>query len=196
MRKKSGKRASEVFKKQTQKIEEFLDEKNLSSFSDAHVTWAYEYAIIRLYRYFEDMILKCLVAAINSDTEQLSQTTGVNFPRHITEEVCEFIIVGDGYFDFRGREGLIKTLKKYLPEDHYIVLIVKKPAYKGTLEMLSALRNFAAHDSKPSKKRALQVIGGQKLLSSGAWLKKKKRFRKILISLKKLADDVQQQAPY
>ena len=77
-------------------------------------------------------------------------------------------------------------------EDHYIVLIVKKPAYKNTLEMLSALRNFAAHDSKPSKKRALQVIGGQKLLSSGAWLKKQKRFRMILISLKKLADDVQQ----
>ncbi len=196
MRKKSGKRASEAFKKQTQQIEEFLDEKNLSSFSDAHVTWAYEYAIIRLYRDFEDMILNCLVAEINSDTEQLSQTTGVNFPKHITEEVCEFIIVGDGYFDFRGREGLIKTLKKYLPKDHYFVLIVKKPAYKDTLEMLSALRNFAAHDSKPSKKRALQVIGGQKLLSSGAWLKKQKRFRKILISLKKLADDVQQQAPY
>ena len=96
-----------------------MDEKNLSSFSDAHITWAHDYGIIRLYREFEDMILNCLVAAINSDTQQLSNTTGIDFPKHITDEVCEFIIVGDGYFDFRGRDGLIKTLKRYLPDNHY-----------------------------------------------------------------------------
>ena len=196
MRKKSGKKASEAFKKHVQEIEEFLDEENLSSFSDAHVTWAYDYAIIRLYREFEDMILNCLVAAINSDTQQLSKTTGIDFPKHITDDVCEFIIVGDGYFGFRGRDGLIKTLKGYLTDDHYLVTIVKKPAYKDALEKLSALRNFAAHDSKPSKKRALQTIGGQRLASSGAWLKKQNRFRNISASLKRLADEVYQQAPY
>ena len=196
MRKKSGKRASEAFKKKAQTIEEFLDEKNLSSFSDAHVTWVYEYAIIRLYRDFEDMILNCLVAAINSDTEQLSKTTNINFPKHITYEVCEFIIIGNGYFDFRGRDGLIRTLKRYLPANHYIVSIVKNHRYKNTLEKLSALRNFAAHDSKPSKKQALQAIGGQRLESSGAWLKRQNRFGKMLTSLKRLADEVHQQAPY
>ena len=184
------------FKDQVQEIEKFLDKENLSSFSKAHVTWAYEYAIIRLYRDFEDMTLNCLVAAINSDTKQLSETAGITFPKHITGEVCEYIVVGDGYFDFRGRDGLINTLQKYLPKKHYVVAIVKKDACKGTLEQLSALRNFAAHDSKPSKKRALRAIKGQRLASSGAWLKKQNRFKQIAASLKKLADEVHQKAPY
>lgn len=196
MRKKSGRKASSSFKIQAHEIERFLDENNLSSFSDAHVTWAYDYGIIRLYREFEDMILSCLVAAINSDTQQLSSTTGVDFPKHITDEVCEFIIVGDGYFDFRGRDGLIKTLKKFLPSSHYLVTIAKDQAYKDALEKLSALRNFAAHDSKPSKKSALKAICGQRLASSGAWLKKQNRFGQISDSLIRFADAVYQQAPY
>ena len=196
MRKKSGKRASEAFKQRVQEIERFLDRENLSLFSDAHVTWAHDYAIIRLYREFEDMIFNCLVAVINSDTQQLSQTTGIDFPKHLTDEVCEFIIVGDGYFDFQGRDGLIKTLKGYLPAEHYLVEIVKKADYKETLERLSALRNFATHNSKPSKKRALDAIKGQRLASSGAWLKKQNRFGRMLDSLGRLADEVHEQAPY
>ena len=196
MKKKSGKKASEAFKERVQEIEEFLGQQNLSSLSEAHISWAHDYAIIRLYREIEDMILNCLVAAINNDTQQLTQTTGITFPKHITDEVCEYIIVGDGYFDFRGRDGLINTLKRYLPNDHYLVAVVKRPRYRCALERLSALRNFAAHDSKPSKKRALQTVGGQRLASSGAWLKKQDRFGNILASLKESADEVHQQAPY
>ncbi|MXY14672.1 MAG: hypothetical protein F4Y53_03175 [Proteobacteria bacterium] len=196
MRKKSGKKASEIFKKQVRDIEEFLGKQNLSTFSDAHISWAHDYAIIRLYREFEDMILNCLIAAINGNTQHLSKTTGVNFPKHITDEVCEYIIVGDRFFNFRGRDGLIKTLKKYLPDNHYLVTIVKKPAYKDALERLTALRNFAAHDSKPSKKHALQAVGGQRLASSGAWLKTQNRFKNISASLMRLANEVQQRAPY
>ena len=196
MRKKSGRRASAVFKKRVEDIDAFLDQENLSSFSDAHVTWVHDYAIIRLYREFEDMILNCLVAAINSDTQQLAHATGVKFPKHLTDEVCEYIIVKDGYFDLRGRDGLIKTLKMYLPADHYLVTVVKNNAYRGALEKLSALRNLAAHDSKPAKRRALKAIEGQRLASSGAWLKKQNRFGQISASLRRLADEVHAQAPY
>ena len=156
MRKTSGKKAAEEFKKQIQEISEFLDLKNLSSFSEAHVTWAYDYAIIRLYREFEGMILKCLVAAINNDTGLLSKTTGISFPKNLRQEVCEFIIVGSGYFDFKGRDGLIREIKRYLPVDHYLAVAIKKTVYKEALELLSALRNFAAHNSKPSKRQALR----------------------------------------
>ena len=36
-------------------------------------------------------------------------------------------MTGRGYFDFKGRDGLIKTLKQYLPDDHYLVEVVSKP---------------------------------------------------------------------
>lgn len=196
MKKKSAKKASETFRGKVEEIEAFLRTKSLASFSDEHVSWVHDYAIIRLYRDFEDLILHCLVAAINNDTERLSQTTGVDFPKHLTDEVCQYIIVGDGYFDFRGRDGLIKQLLKYLPKDHYLVAIIKTARYREALEQLTALRNFAAHGSKPSKKQALKAIGRVKMHSSGAWLKKQNRFGKISKELKALAGDVNKRAPY
>jgi hypothetical protein len=92
MRKKSGKRAAETFKKRASEIGQFLDPQNLAALSDTHRTWAFDYAIIRLYREFENMILNCLIAAINSDTEQLSQRTSISFPKHLTDEVCEYVM--------------------------------------------------------------------------------------------------------
>lgn len=196
MRKKSAKKAAENFVSSLEEIEEFVGADNLSGMSDKHVTWAHDYAVIRLYREFENMILNSLIAAINNNTSGISSTTGVDFPKHLTDEVCEYIIVGDGYFDFRSRNGLIKTIKKFVPDNHYLVTIIKKSKYKESLERLSALRNFAAHDSKPSKKRALEAVDQQRMRSSGAWLKIQNRFGKLSGRLKGLAQEIQKNAPY
>ena len=74
-------------------------------------------------------------------------------------EVCEYLICGDGYFDFAGRDGLLKTIKKIVPNGHWLPTTVGDAAYNNALKKLSALRNFAAHDSSVSKKRALEALG-------------------------------------
>jgi len=109
-----------------------------------------------------------LVGAINNDTSTISETTGHDFPDHLKEEVCQFLVVGTGYFDFSGRSGLIGTLKNYVPNDHYLVKIVKKKKYLDPLKKLSALRNHAAHSSDKSKQKALQAIGQQRMGTSGS----------------------------
>jgi hypothetical protein len=98
----------------------------------------------------------------------LSNQIGISFPKHLTDDVCEFLITGNGYFDFKGRDGLIKTLKQFVSEDHYLLVAVKKTAYRDALNRLSTLRNFAAHESAPSKKAALTALGCKNLSSSGA----------------------------
>ena len=196
MKKKSAKKAAVEFCEEATKIEAFLERVTEWEPSDEGISWAHEYAIIRLYREFEKLILNCLVAAINNDTEQLSRTTGVGFPKHLTDEVCEYIIVGDSFFDFRGRSGLIQTLKKYLPDDHYLVVIVKADAYRNSLDCLARLRNFAAHDSKVSKKHARLATNSQRLASAGAWLKRQNRFGDICGNLSELANEVHEAAPY
>ena len=141
-------------------------------------------------------MLDCLVGAINNDSSTVSARTGIEFPKHLTDEVCEFLITGSGYFDFKGRDGLIGTLKKYVPDTHYLVTIVKKAKYKDTLNKLSALRNFAAHESPVSKRSALSAIGGKGISSSGAWLKRQNRFAEIADRMKELADEIEISAPY
>ena len=61
---------------------------------------------------------------------------------------------------------------------------------------LSALRNFAAHESAKSKRAALAAIGGERIESSGAWLKRENRFQSIVDHLKALATDFEHAAPY
>lgn len=141
-------------------------------------------------------MLSCLVALINNDTTTFSQVKQRAFPKHMNVEVCEYLICGDGYFDFAGRDGLLKTIKKIVPSGHWLPTIVGDAAYTASLKKLSALRNFAAHDSSVSKKRALEAIGQDRMSSSGAWLKKQNRFAAICNSLKTMAQQIDAAAPF
>lgn len=124
-----------------------------------------------------------------------SSTVGVQFPKHLATPVCEFLITGGGYFDFKGRSGLIKTLKNNIPAGHYLVTVISDATYTNALERLSALRNFAAHESEQSRSIALKAIGASNLASSGSWLRVNNRFGKISNDLTALAKAVEAAAP-
>ena len=194
-RKKSVRHSAQHFRRATDKIIDFLDTLTANQ-KDEHISWLHSYAIIRLYREFESLMLDALVGAINNDTATISGKTGVKFPTHLTDEVCEFLITGTGYFDFKGRDGLIRTIKEFVPDNHYVVAAVKKQVYKDALDRLSALRNFAAHESEQSKRNARKAIGLQRIKSSGAWLKRQNRFQTIANRLKNLATEIENAAPY
>lgn len=95
-----------------------------------------------------------------------------------------------------GRDGLIKTLKKFVPVGHYMMTVVKKQKYKNMMEQLAALRNYAAHESAVSKRTAATAVGAQRTPASGAWLKVQGRVTSIIDKLKELADDLEASAPY
>ena len=197
MRKKSIKLAASTFRANTDGILAFTQRsKPAGPLTDLDESWCYDLAIIRVYREFEDLMLSCLVALINSDATTFSEYKKRNFPTHMNVEVCEYIICGDGYFDFSGRSGLINTIKKIVPASHWLPTIVKDAAYTDALDKLSTLRNFAAHDSAVSKKRALEAIGQSRMYSSGAWLKTQNRLDVICASLKVMANRIEAAAPY
>ena len=161
-----------------------------------HVSRVYDGAVIRLYTDFEEMILGALIGAINNDTSQLSFRTGVKFDKHLTQAVCEYIVVGSSYFNFRGRDGLIGEIRKYVPADHYLPEAVKADEYKASIDRLCALRNFAAHNSQWSKRMALKAVGQKKMRSAGIWLKTQNRFRQLVVELNALSKNIEEKAPY
>ena len=193
-KKKSVKACAQRFSKDAEELLEFCAE--AKGLSDRHKSLAYEMAIIKLYAAFERMILGALTGAINNDTSVLGATTRVDFPKHLTDEVCAYIITGGGYFDFRGRSGLIGEIKKYVPNDHYLLEAVKASAYKQSLDRLCALRNYAAHESSASKKAALEAVGQERMRSAGSWLKVQNRFQDLVDRLSDLSCSVEQGAPY
>lgn len=169
--------------------------------SAAHQSLIFDGAVIQLYRLFEGLILETLVGAINQDMATFSAKTNVTFPKHLNDEVCEYLVTGGGYFDFKGRDGLISTIKKHVPPTHYLLTTIKKDQYKKSLNVLTALRNHAAHQSDKSKKAALEATGQKRIGSSGSWLKSpdqgkpKSRFYWLCMRLKNLAAEIQAAAP-
>lgn len=195
-KKKSVQLAAKRFCEKADEIVVFGTVAREEDLKDEFISWAYDYAVIRLYREFESLMFDALVGAINNDTTALSASTGHDFPKHLNQDICRFLVTGTGYFDFRGRDGLIKTLKNFAPPDHYLIDVVKDQKYKKALEQLVSLRNFAAHSSKQSRKQALQSIGQKNLASSGAWLKRQSRLEALVNKLKDLAIEIHDNAPY
>jgi hypothetical protein len=194
-RKKSIQGAAVRFVQLVDTLETYYEGVLVSDLSAKAVTWACEAAVIKLHVYFEHLILDTLVGAINNDTSTLSGSTGIDFPRHLTDEVCEYIVTGGRYFDFRGRDGLIKLLRQYVPENHYVVDIVKRQKYRVTLERLVALRNLAAHESSVGKKIAKEAVDPN-LGSAGVWLKRDNQFLHLTERLKEFAEELREAAPY
>ena len=195
-RKKSGKKAARKFRQAVARIETFTREIDSSNLGDQAVSWAYEAALIKTAVAFEQLMLDCIVAAINNDTATISARTGIAFPKHLTDEVCEYLVTGGGFFDFRGRDGLIKTIKGYVPDNHWLPEAVKQAQHKGALDRMIALRNFAAHESSASKRKALDAIGQQKIGGAGSWIKCQGRFSDLTTALTSLANEIETKAPY
>jgi hypothetical protein len=193
-RKKSVKKAAEKFIKAVEEIEDFFQ--GTAALRENLTIWCAEYAVIRLYCEFEVLMLSTLVGAVNNDSTRISQMTGFKFPKHMSEDLCTYMIIGAGYFDFKGREGLLQTAKKYVAEDHYLYPILKDKKYKAPLEQLSALRNFVSHRSEKAKKAAIKATEAERLKSAGAWLRKQNRFEELCKSIKKLAQSIERKAPH
>ncbi len=195
-RKKSGKKAAGKFKDALARIEAFTREIDNANLGDQAVSWAYEAALIKSTVAFEHLMLDCIVTAINNDTATIAAQTGIAFPKHLTDEVCGYLVTGGGFFDFKGRDGLIKTIKGYVPAGHWLLEAVKQAQHKQTLDRMIALRNFAAHDSPASKRKALDTIGQRRVGGAGSWIKCQHRFSDMTTALTKLANEIEMRAPF
>lgn len=196
-KKKSLKKPTAHFVTECKKIEEFIECTSFSKgVSDSHISWLYEHAIIRLYREFEQMLLECLVAGLNHDNTHLSQTNNLSLPKHLTDELCEYLIKGNRYFDFKGRKDIQKKCKRFLGDSHFLTDIFSETIHDRSLRKLIALRNFAAHDSSQSKKAALGACGLTRMGSSGSYLKKQNRLKLIIDDLIVLANKINEKASF
>jgi len=195
-RKKSAAKAAQRFADGVRGTLDFVSVVEVRQ-SKGYVSRIYDSAVIALYRDFEELVLGVLVAAINNNvTQTISTTLGVKFPKHMKHEVCSYLVTGPSFFDFKGRSGLIKRVKQYVPKDHYLVEVLTHTSFKQTIERLCALRNFAAHGSPQSKKAALEATGQTRMRSAGTWLKGGTRFPDLVSKLEDLAKQLEDRAPF
>lgn len=216
-RKKSGKYAADQFKGTTASLRAYVQEIGKAALSAQTTDRAYDAALVKTAVAFEKLMLESLIVAVNNDTAPFSQSAGIRFPKHMTQGHCEYLITAGGYFDYQGRNGLLKDVQRFTGgKGHWLYDAVKADKYFHHLELLIALRNFAAHESPQAKKKMKRAIFCQRHrvkspeansqleaqfvnayapASAGAWAKKQNRFTWLLDGLDSLATDIYQGAP-
>ncbi|MFD7763568.1 hypothetical protein [Streptomyces microflavus] len=217
-RRKSGKHAAQQFRVTTDDIRGYAEDVDRFGLMQASLNLAYDSAIIKTTVAFEKLMLESLIVTLNNDSTPFSKSTGVDFPKHIKQDHCEYLVTAGGYFDYSGRSGLLGEIKRFSGgPTHWLYDSVSKEAYYHPLELLLALRNFAAHESPQAKKKMKSAIfcwthnvksvkgdAAREALfakayapsSAGSWLRRQGRFEKILDSLDDLAHDMEAGAPF
>lgn len=179
------------FIQEMQEIEAYITKcKTVFSGDDKYLSFSYENAIIMLYKSFEKFILRTMISCLNHDHSHFEEKYGIRLGNHINDDVCEFLVTKGGYFDFKGRGGLNKTLNATIGSNHNIGKAIKNNKYGQTIDRLCAVRNYAAHNSAQAKKAAMEAYGLKRISSPGSFLKKQNRLKSLIDSLTDLANDV------
>lgn len=181
---------TDSYRDELKAIVSYIDEIDGAGLPKQATSWAYEAALVKVAISIERLMLQVLLAAINRDSAALSAATSVTFPKHLPKQVAQYILIQDGYFDFKGRDGLLKTIRKHLGPTHPLYLTVKDPKYKSPLDRLIKLRNWAAHESEQGKRAAKAELGSSRVLSPGSWLKSQNRLRDLVAELDGLGVDI------
>lgn len=185
MKKKLPAVALADYRSEVDTVRTFLTETASGGHSTATMTRCYDHAALSVYRAFEQFVLEVCIARINRDPTTFYAAVGVEFGRHLTAAQCEFLLVGDRYFDFRGHSGLVEVLKTASGSGSptnapgtgsAMVDAVKDANNRKAFEILAALRNYVAHESSQSRKAALKAMqewepNRKNLGKAGSWLK-------------------------
>lgn len=161
---------------QIAEIRNFLNDAEAAELPAQSLSRCYDHAVIWAYRAFEEFVLDILVSQINLNPNHLYDSVGVNFGKNPTAAQCEYLLVGDRYFDFRGHGGLVEVVKKASGKGSNLEAAVKVASHRQCFEILAGLRNYAAHQSDQSRDAALKGMRHwephrQNLGSAGNWLR-------------------------
>lgn len=95
----------------------------------------------------EDLIIDC----VNRDTSQYAGYLGEKLPKHIPSALCEVMLTGLRYFDFKGVSDLKGTAKKVLVPSWNPFQAIP-PAAGKRIDQFFVVRNYLAHYSRVSER--------------------------------------------
>lgn len=203
MRKKNPTVCLAEYRSEIEELKEFLAEAKTANISDASITRCYDYVLLGAYRAFEQFILQLCITRINRDPAAFYDSVGVGFGQHITADQCEFLLVGDGYFDFRGHGGLVNVVRRAAGKDTPMHALTKNSDHRKTFEILASLRNYVAHQSTQSRRAALKAMqhwepDRKSLGKAGSWLKAlvggQTRMERLLLAADLFCDQLREAA--
>jgi hypothetical protein len=132
-----------------------------------------ESVLLRLCAHWERFVDEHLVDCVNCDHSKLNDYLGVTIPRHPSRSLCQAVLFGGGYKDFKNFGDLKGFTKKVLPDESNPFLVISV-AHGTKIDEVFKIRNYLAHYSAAAR-RALdrmyeQSYGIQRFQEPGRFL--------------------------
>jgi len=132
-----------------------------------------ESVILRLSANWERFVDEHLVDCVNCDHSMLSEYFGTNIPANPGKDLCEALIFGAGYKDFRSVADLIRFSKKVLPETKNPFLLISK-THRKRIDEVYKIRNYLSHYSAVAQRSLRKMYkteyGMDRFLEPGQFL--------------------------
>ena len=110
-----------------------------------------ESVILRLCANWEYFVDEHLIDCVNCDHSLLSDFFGVAIPKHPSKDLCQALLFGDTFRDFRSYGDLKGFTKKILPEGSNLFLSIKGSRTKKIDEVYK-IRNYLSHYSSKARR--------------------------------------------
>ena len=110
-----------------------------------------ESVLLRLCAHWERFVDEHLVDCVNCDHSSLNEFLGVSIPRHPSRNVCQAVLFGGSYKDFKSFGDLKGFSKKVLPDESNPFLAVGA-SHATKLDEVFKIRNYLAHYSAAARR--------------------------------------------
>lgn len=110
-----------------------------------------ESVMLRLCAIWEYFIDEHLIDCVNCDHSKLNEHLGVSISPNPSKDLCQALVFGDGYKDFRSFGDLKGFTKKLLPDDGNPFLAVSG-AHTRKIDEVYKIRNYLSHYSSKARR--------------------------------------------
>ena len=115
-----------------------------------------ESVVLRLCANWERFVDEHIVDCLNRDSSKLASCYGVALPDNPSKDLCQALIIGDRYLDFRSSSDLLGFTKKVLPNVSNPFNEISK-AHRKRMDEVYTIRNYLSHYSGSARRRLLDM---------------------------------------
>ncbi len=103
-------------------------------------------SVLRISAMWEMLVQEDLVCCLNRDSSAYAKTVGLTLPKHLSRDMCEAVLFGSRYLDFRSTNDLRTFAKRHLTTKYNVFAHIPTAAAQQIDDFL-VIRNLVSHYS-------------------------------------------------
>jgi hypothetical protein len=116
-----------------------------------------ESSIIRICALWEAFVEDELIDCLNLDSSKFSEYLKLDLPKHLSRSLCEAILIGSRYLDFKSVGDIKGFANKVLPDDVNPFRLIKTNPTAKRIDEVYVMRNYLSHYSSKAKRALRQM---------------------------------------